>query len=69
MATDEEARAFKGHAVSAQVAPQVVQTWHTVIEPTPEAAVNFLNRPPAQVAGQAFASNRADGQVDVYYFL
>jgi len=28
-----------------------------------------LNLPPAQVAGEAFASNRADGQVDVYYFL
>ena len=48
---------------------QAVQTWHTVIEPTPPAGVNFLNAPPAQGSGQAFASNRSDGQVDVYYFL
>jgi hypothetical protein len=31
--------------------------------------VNFLNLPTAQVAGEAFTSNRADGQVDLYYFL
>jgi len=38
-------------------------------QPNPTAAVNFLNTPTVQVAGEAFASNRADGQVDLYYFL
>lgn len=69
MATHDEATAFKQQAARDLVTPAVVQTWHTVIEATPEDAVNFLNLPPAQVAGQAFASNRADGRVDVYYFL
>ena len=67
MATHEEALADKRARVAAQ--PAIVQTWHTIVMQTPEDAVNFLNEPPAQVAGQAFASNRADGQVDVYYFL
>jgi hypothetical protein len=49
--------------------PRTVPAWHTVVEPTPPAGVNFLNEPPAQVGGQAFASNRQDGRVDVYYFL
>ena len=46
-----------------------VKTWHVLIEPNPSAAVNFLNLPPAQEAGEAFVSNRSDGQVDTYYFL
>jgi hypothetical protein len=69
MATHEEARALKEQAASARIPQLVVPTWHATVEPTPEAAVQFLNEAPAQVAGQAFASNRADGQVDVYYFL
>ena len=67
MATHEAALADKRERMAAQ--PAIVQTWHTAVLPTPEDAVDFLNEPPAQVAGQAFASNRADGQVDVYYFL
>jgi hypothetical protein len=43
--------------------------WRHVIEANPDNAVDFLNRPIAQGAGEAFASNRADGQVDLYYFL
>jgi len=69
MATHEEAVAFKGARVQVQQQAPAGATWHTVIEPTPTDAVNFLNLPPAQGAGEAFASNRADGQVDVYYFL
>jgi hypothetical protein len=46
-----------------------VKTWHVLVEANPTDAVNFLNLPPAQVAGEAFASNRADGRVDLYYFL
>jgi hypothetical protein len=68
MATHEEAIAYKRQA-AARVAPQITATWHYLLEPTPDAAVTFLNEPPAQGPGQAFASNRSDGQVDLYYFL
>ncbi len=57
------------HKEAAAATPAVVKTWHVIVEPNPTAAVNFLNLAPAQQAGEAFASNRADGQVDVYYFL
>jgi hypothetical protein len=67
MATHEEAVAHKQEA--AIRLPVIVKTWHVIVEPNPTAAVNFLNLAPAQVAGEAFASNRADGQVDLYYFL
>ena len=43
--------------------------WRTVVFPNAQSAADFLNVTPAQVAGEAFASNRPDGQVDVYYFL
>ena len=39
--------------------------WHA-IAPDTQAVANFLNRAPRQGAGEAFASNRADGQVDVW---
>ena len=65
--THEEAVAHKQAAATTLAA--AVKTWHVLVEPNPTAAVNFLNLPPAQVAGEAFASNRADGHVDLYYFL
>ena len=46
-----------------------VKTWQYSIQPTAADAAAFLNIPPAQAAGEAFASNRADGQVDLYYFI
>jgi hypothetical protein len=69
MATHDEAIAYKRQVAAQRVTPEIVPTWHTLVEPTPEAAVTFLNEPPAQGPGQAFASNRSDGQVDLYYFL
>jgi hypothetical protein len=45
------------------------KTWHTSIFANAAAFVSFLNIVPAQQAGEAFASNRADGRVDGYYFL
>jgi hypothetical protein len=65
--THEEAVAHKQETEVRLTA--AVKTWHVLIEPNPTDAVNFLNLPPAQVAGEAFASNRADGRVDLYYFL
>lgn len=63
----EEAVANKQSLVRTAAAPTKI--WRHLVEPNPTAAVNFLNLPTAQVAGEAFASNRADGQVDLYYFL
>jgi len=65
--THDEALAHKQEMASRLTA--AVKTWHVLTEPNPAAAVSFLNLPPAQVAGEAFASNRADGHVDLYYFL
>jgi hypothetical protein len=56
--------------------PHTVPTWHYArIEPDPpqyptaqEVVVALLNLSPPQVAGQAFVSNRADGNVDLYFF-
>lgn len=45
------------------------KTWRVVTEPNAAAAANFLNLSPAQGAGEAFASNRSDGRVDVYFFM
>jgi hypothetical protein len=65
MSTHDEAIAHK-RSLEVSVVPK---RWLTAVVPNAAAAVALLNRPPAQVAGEAFASNRADGQVDLYYFL
>jgi hypothetical protein len=70
MVTHEEAVAHKEAAAgrsAAEAAPGAV--WRQVIEPDPGAAVNFVNLSPAQQAGEVSMTNRADGQVDVYFFL
>jgi hypothetical protein len=36
--------------------------------PDPQAAVDFTNLPPAQVAGQAVFSVREDGRTDLFLF-
>lgn len=68
MTTREEAMAHKQKAATAQAAA-AVKIWNVTVMPDATAAADFLNLPTAQVAGEAFASNRPDGQVDVYYFL
>jgi hypothetical protein len=46
-----------------------VKTWHFLNFASTTAAVNFLNAPPAQVAGEVSANARNDGTVGVFYFL
>jgi hypothetical protein len=46
-----------------------VKTWHFLNFASTAAAVNFLNLPPAQVAGEVSANARNDGSVGVFYFL
>jgi hypothetical protein len=69
MATHEEATSHKEQVASMAVAALPAKVWNHLVEPNPQAAANFLNLPPAQVAGEGMVSNRADGNVDVYYFL
>ena len=61
----EDARDPKaGHTVGV-----AAKTWHTANKPNAAAAAAFLNQAPAQQGGEAFASNRSDGTVDVYAFF
>jgi hypothetical protein len=72
MLSDQDAALLKEAIQRARAAPGVAgpgATWHVINQPNPNAAVNFINQPPAQVAGEAAFSNRPDGTVDVYYFL
>jgi len=46
-----------------------VKTWHCTTFPTCDAAATWLNLPPAQLAGEAFATDDAHGQITVFYFL
>ncbi|MEV4096473.1 hypothetical protein [Streptosporangium saharense] len=51
---------------SLAAAPKI---WRHTTQANAAAAVAFVNRAPAQQAGEAVFANRPDGQVDVYYFL
>jgi hypothetical protein len=62
--TDTDSEALKS-----AIAAAAAQTWHVLTFATTQAAVNFVNLPPAQGAGQAVFSYRPDGQVDLMYFL
>jgi hypothetical protein len=46
-----------------------VAIWRYRLSSSPQDAVDFVNRPPAQGAGQAVFSRRDDGRVDTFYFL
>ena len=50
-------------------APAPVKTWHFANFATTTAAINFVNAPPAQVAGEISANARNDGTVGMFYFL
>jgi hypothetical protein len=50
-------------------APAAVKIWRFLNFASTTAAVNFLNAPPAQVAGEVSANARNDGTVGVFYFL
>jgi hypothetical protein len=63
--THEEAVAHKESSVGIAA----TKIWPHVVEPDATAAANFLNLNPPQGAGEASLTNRADGTVDVYYFL
>jgi hypothetical protein len=42
--------------------------FHSVVD-DPKKVENFLNTNPAQGPGEASVTNRADGKVDVYWFV
>ncbi|MEU5367290.1 hypothetical protein ABZ354_28115 [Streptomyces sp. NPDC005925] len=62
--TEADSQSLKAALAAVQAA-----TWHVLTFPTPLDAVNFVNRPPAQGAGQVAFSYRPDGQVDLMFFL
>jgi hypothetical protein len=63
----KQALAASRHA--ATPAAPVNAIWRVINLPNTATAVNFINSPPPQKAGEAAYSNRADGSVDTYYFL
>jgi hypothetical protein len=69
MATHDAATPHRSELASTALANLSTKIWRHVIEPDAQSAADFLNLPPAQIAGEGMVSNRADGSVDVYYFL
>jgi hypothetical protein len=67
--TVDEATALKRGAATATIATATVKTWHCTTFPNCTEAANFLNLPPAQVAGEAFATEAANGTIILFYFL
>jgi hypothetical protein len=61
--SDADAAALKT-AIQAEV-----KTWHYINFPTPQAAVAFVNLPPAQGAGEVQFDRAPNGTVDLYIFL
>jgi hypothetical protein len=65
-------RAQVGGQAGPAAAPAVsaaVKIWRTINVATPAAAVSFLNSPPPQGAGEAFATEATNGSINVFYFL
>ncbi|MFC5719654.1 hypothetical protein ACFP1Z_05605 [Streptomyces gamaensis] len=60
-----DAATFKGALAAASQQP----VWHSATFATLDDAVNFVNTPPAQGAGEVGFSDRPDGQVDLIFFL
>jgi hypothetical protein len=46
-----------------------VKTWHCTTFPTCAAASTWLNLPPAQLAGEAFATDDEHGHITLFFFL
>jgi hypothetical protein len=46
-----------------------VKTWHCTTFPDCASASRWLNLPPAQVAGEAFATDDDHGRIILFYFL
>lgn len=45
------------------------KTWHCTTFPDCAAAARWLNLPPAQLAGEAFATDDEHGHITLFYFL
>ena len=74
---DHEANIFKTAIAAHRTAPAAAgssaaaapKIWRVINRPNRDSAVAWVNFSPAQGAGEAAFSNRADGTVDTYYFL
>ncbi|MEV5895423.1 hypothetical protein [Nonomuraea fuscirosea] len=68
-ATDVDKREAASSAKRAAGVEAATKIWHAVTVPNAAKAVEWVNRTPAQGAGEAAFSTRSDGSVDVYYFM
>jgi len=59
---DEAQRKINEVTVAAKI-------WRFTVRPDGASAASFLNLPPPQVAGEAFAISLPSGQVGLFYFL
>jgi hypothetical protein len=53
---------------AAEVSAEALMWRYEGLFDNPQAAVNFTNAPPAQVAGQAVFSVRENGRTDLFLF-
>jgi hypothetical protein len=67
--SEKDAAKMKANLHPRAVPAAGVKTWHFLNFESTAAAVNFVNEPPAQVAGEVSANARNDGTVGVFYFL
>jgi hypothetical protein len=65
--SEKDAVAQKAKLHPIEVVP--VKKWHFANFASTDAAVNFVNATPAQVAGEISANARNDGTVGMFYFL
>lgn len=43
--------------------------WRWIVRLTPSDVINWVNTQPSQGAGEFEVANRADGKIDVYYYM
>lgn len=61
--TEDQAAGMKARLGAQQ------KTWHSSVFANAAAFVSFINVNPAQGAGEAFCTDRSDGQIDGFYYL
>ncbi|MEV5497087.1 hypothetical protein AB0M50_16985 [Nonomuraea fuscirosea] len=66
---DVDKREQASSAKRAQGVEASTKIWHTLNFPDATQAAAWVNRAPAQGAGEAAFSTRGNGSVDVYYFM
>lgn len=66
--SEEEVVSPSPESKAAEVSAEALVWRYEGLFPNPQAAVQFTNLPPAQVAGQAVFSVRENGRTDLFLF-